>query len=243
MENLIFKKETHQYFFNEEEKISVSKIISNYLGSDYFCKECQQESSNCVCINTCMKCDNIRNACIKGNAVHKVAQLYFKNINCENAVEKIKGKIKTIPVFTEKILKYCDNLLEFLEEKFKKNKEYINEQMYCADIVAGTPDLIFKSNIFFETYIKNYNDLYSIIDFKTYKNMTKELKYKAELQLTAYYWLLNLNGFTLSNKHFIIWIKENKVETISVDITKEKLHEWEMAIELYKEDFNLKGEK
>lgn len=165
--NLIFKKETHQYFVNEEEKISVSKILDNYLGSSYdkIPKEVLQQ------------------AIIRGNAVHKVAQLYFKNINCENVVEKIKGKIKTIPVFTEKILKYCDNLLQFLEEKFKKNKEYISEQMYYADIVAGTPDLVFKSDICIETY----NDLYSIVDFKTYKNMTKELKYKAELQLTAYY--------------------------------------------------------
>ncbi|MCZ6920259.1 MAG: hypothetical protein O7C60_09095 [Rickettsia endosymbiont of Ixodes persulcatus] len=49
--------------------------------------------------------------------------------------------------------------------------------MYSADIIAGTPDLIFKTSL----------DLYSIIDFKTYKVMTKELKEKAELQLTAYY--------------------------------------------------------
>lgn len=223
--NLIFKKETHQYFVNEEEKISVSKIISNYLGSDYFCEQCKTESSSCKCQNVCKKCDNIRNACIKGSAVHKIAELYFKNINCENVVEKIKGKIKTIPVFTEKILNHCDNLLEFLEEKFKKNKEYISEQMYYADIVAGTPDLVFNNKF----------GLWTIFDFKTYKIMTKEAREKAELQLTAYYWLLTLNDFVLSNTHFIIWIQENKVETISVEITKEKLHEWEMALALFKE--------
>ncbi len=100
--------------------------------------------------------------------------------------------------------------------------------MFNADIVAGTPDLIFKNKL----------DLYTIIDFKTYKVMSKELHCKAELQLTAYYWLLKNNGFNLSNIQFICWIKEKSIELIKVEITKEKLHEWEMALALWKENWH-----
>lgn len=213
--SLTFKKDTHQYFVGDVEKISISKIISFYLGNDYYCDWCKTNSSNCKCSNNCYKCDNVRAACVKGSAVHKVAELYFKNINCENVVEKIKSTIKKNPIFTENILSHCDNLLNFLEVKFKNNKEYISEQRYYTDIVAGTPDLIFKSNL----------ELYSIIDFKTFKTMTKQVQEKTELQLTAYYWILRKNGFKLSNTQFIVLIQENKVETISVEITKEKLHE------------------
>ncbi|MCZ6903299.1 MAG: hypothetical protein O7C58_04265 [Rickettsia endosymbiont of Ixodes persulcatus] len=162
--NLIFKKETHQYFIQNKELISVSKILNYYLGNSY-----------CKC-NKCKFCVNIKNAKNRGNLVHKVAELYFKNINQKNIISKIKEKIK--PLFIKNYLDYSFNLLDFLEKrKFKKDNEYISEQMYSADIIAGTPDLIFKTSL----------DLYSIIDFKTYKVMTKELKEKAELQLTAYY--------------------------------------------------------
>ncbi|WP_338987037.1 PD-(D/E)XK nuclease family protein [Spiroplasma endosymbiont of Dasysyrphus albostriatus] len=211
--SLIFKKDTHQYFLNNKELFSVSKILDNYLGSNY---------------DKIPKA-KLEKAIIRGNCVHKVAELYFKYKNNQNVVNEIKTKIKNKSVFTEKILEYCFTLLDFLEQKFKKDKEYyISEQMYYADIVAGTPDLIFKTEL----------DLYSIIDFKTYKVMTKELKEKATLQLTAYYWLLKQNGFKLTNTHYIIWINENKLQTISIKITKEKLHEWEMAMFLWKENWN-----
>ncbi|WP_339048034.1 hypothetical protein [Spiroplasma endosymbiont of Colias croceus] len=35
MPKLIFKKETHQYFLEDKELISVSRIIDNYLGFGY----------------------------------------------------------------------------------------------------------------------------------------------------------------------------------------------------------------
>ncbi|WP_400255144.1 hypothetical protein [Spiroplasma endosymbiont of Cleonymus obscurus] len=35
MSKLIFKKETHQYFLEDKELISVSRIIDNYLGFGY----------------------------------------------------------------------------------------------------------------------------------------------------------------------------------------------------------------
>ncbi|WP_375317661.1 hypothetical protein [Spiroplasma endosymbiont of Virgichneumon dumeticola] len=66
--------------------------------------------------------------------------------------------------------------------------------------------------------------------------MYKENKEKSILQLIAYYWILKNNGFNLSNIHYIYWIQKDKVEKILVEITDELLHEWEMAIALWKED-------
>lgn len=206
--SLIFNKKTHQYFLKDKELFSVSKILDNYLGSSY--DKIPKEI--------------LEPAIIKGNIVHKVAELYFKNINNDNLVKKIKDKLVNNK-FNENILNYCLTLLNFLEKKFTGNLETISEQMFNADVVAGTPDLIFKNKL----------DLYTIIDFKTYKVMNKELKIKAELQLTAYYWLLKNNGFDLSNINFICWVKEKQIELIKVEITKEKLHEWEMALALWKE--------
>lgn len=209
--SLIFNKKTHQYFLKDKELFSVSKILDNYLGSSY--DKIPKEI--------------LEPAIIKGNIVHKVAELYFKNINNDNLVKKIKDKLVNNK-FNENILNYCLTLLNFLEKKFTGNLETISEQMFNADVVAGTPDLIFKNKL----------DLYTIIDFKTYKVMNKELKIKAELQLTAYYWLLKNNGFDLSNINFICWVKEKQIELIKVEITKEKLHEWEMALALWKEKWH-----
>ncbi|WP_425380753.1 PD-(D/E)XK nuclease family protein [Spiroplasma endosymbiont of Polydrusus pterygomalis] len=209
--SLIFNKKTHQYFLKDKELFSVSKILDNYLGSSY--DKIPKEI--------------LEPAIIKGNIVHKVAELYFKNINNDNLVKKIKDKLVNNK-FNENILSYCLTLLNFLEKKFTGNLETISEQMFNADVVAGTPDLIFKNKL----------DLYTIIDFKTYKVMSKVLKIKAELQLTAYYWLLKNNGFDLSNINFICWVKEKQIELIKVEITKEKLHEWEMALALWKEKWH-----
>lgn len=210
--SLIFNKKTHQYFLKNKELFSVSKILDNYLGSSY------DKIPKAI----------LESAIIKGNIVHKVAELYFKNINNDNnVVKKIKNKLVNNK-FNENILSYCFTLLNFLEKKFTEKLETISEQMFNADIVAGTPDLLFKNKL----------DLYTIIDFKTYKVMNKELKIKAELQLTAYYWLLKNNGFDLSNINFICWVKEKQIELIKVEITKEKLHEWEMALALWKEKWH-----
>ncbi|WP_342266463.1 hypothetical protein [Spiroplasma endosymbiont of Villa modesta] len=137
--NLIFKKETHQYFINKKELISVSKILDYYLGNSY-CK--------------CKYCFNIYNARIRGNCVHKVAELYFKNINIKNISNQIKNYIKDL--FSQNYLNYCYTLLDYLPTKFINNNEYISEKMFNADIVAGTPDLIYKEN-----------NLNIIVDFKT----------------------------------------------------------------------------
>lgn len=224
---LEINKQTHKYYLNGIEKISVTKIISNYLGDSYFCNKqlCQDQASNCTCKNYCYFCDNVRNACIRGSAVHKVAELFIKNINKENIKQKVINTINK-KNWNEEIKEYCNQILNTLDSSLKKNRKYLSEQMYTADIVAGTPDLIFKTQL----------DLYSIIDFKTYKTMTKELRIKTELQLTAYHWLLIKNGFKLTNKHFIVWVQKDKVEVISIEITKEKLHEWEMVLALYKEN-------
>ncbi|WP_338974205.1 PD-(D/E)XK nuclease family protein [Spiroplasma endosymbiont of Tricholauxania praeusta] len=208
--NLIFKKETHQYFIKNKELISVSKILDYYLGNSY-----------CKC-NKCKYCFNIHNARIRGNAVHKVAELYFQNINIKNITNQIKNYIKDL--FPKNYLNYCYTLLEYLPTKFINNNEYISEKMFNADIVAGTPDLIYKEN-----------NLNIIVDFKTYKVFTKELLEKSKLQIIAYYWLLKNNNYELSNIHFICWVKENEIELIKVEITNELLMEWEKAIWTWKE--------
>ncbi|WP_339046190.1 hypothetical protein [Spiroplasma endosymbiont of Colias croceus] len=114
--NLIFKKETHQYFIQNKELISVSKILDYYLGNSY-----------CKC-NNCKYCFNIYNARIRGNAVHKIAELYFKNITIKNINNQIKNIIKDL--FPENYLNYCYTLLEYLPTKFINNNEYIIEKAF-----------------------------------------------------------------------------------------------------------------
>ena len=91
--SLEFNKDTHQYFINNKELISVSKILDNYFGNSYFCKKCNINSSNCKCKNHCNLCDAIRNAIFRGKIVHKCLELYFKNINKNNIKEKLKESI------------------------------------------------------------------------------------------------------------------------------------------------------
>ncbi|WP_339049265.1 hypothetical protein [Spiroplasma endosymbiont of Colias croceus] len=141
----------------------------------------------------------------------------IKNIN-----NQIKNIIKEL--FPENYLNYCYTLLEYLPIKFINNNEYISEKIFNYDIVAGTPDLIYKEN-----------NLNIIVDFKTYKVFTKELLEKSKLQIIAYYWLLKNNNYELSNIHFICWVKENEIELIKVEITNELLIEWEKAIWTWKE--------
>ncbi|WP_342275907.1 PD-(D/E)XK nuclease family protein [Spiroplasma endosymbiont of Nebria brevicollis] len=207
--NLIFKKDTHQYFLNKQEKISVSKIIQYYLYED------KNPYEN-------IPFDRLENARLRGETVHKVAELYFKNININNIKDKLLNNIQHL--FNKNYLQYCENLLNNLQE-FKVNTKYICEQVFTYDIIAGTPDLIYKEN-----------NLYTIIDFKTLSNMYKENKEKSILQLTAYYWILKNNGFNLSNTHYIYWIQKDNVEKILVEITDELVYEWEMAIALWKEN-------
>ncbi|WP_342218008.1 hypothetical protein [Spiroplasma endosymbiont of Amphimallon solstitiale] len=57
--NLIFKKETHQYFIQNKELISVSKILDYYLGNSY-----------CKC-NNCKYCFNILNCKYKWDSFLK----------------------------------------------------------------------------------------------------------------------------------------------------------------------------
>lgn len=207
--NLIFKKDTHQYFNDNQELTSVSKIIQYYLYGN------KNPYEN-------IPFDRLENARLRGETVHKVAELYFKNININNIKDKLLNKC--LILFNKNYLQYCENLLNNLQE-FKVNTKYICEQVFTYDIVAGTPDLIYEEN-----------NLYTIIDFKTLSNMYKENKEKSILQLTAYYWILKNNGFNLSNIHYIYWIQKDKLEKILVEITDELVYEWEMAIALWKED-------
>lgn len=69
--NLIFKKDTHQYFLNKQEKISVSKIIQYYLYED-------KNPYEKVPFN------RLENARLRGETVHKVAEKYLKNITNSN---------------------------------------------------------------------------------------------------------------------------------------------------------------
>lgn len=211
MADLIFKKETHQYFKDNKELISVSKILNNYFESSY---------------------DNVpanilKAAANRGNAVHKILELYFKNINKENIIEKLKDLVLKQKTFSEVIKNYCNTALDWVSKSFwNKDQILLSEKMFAYNGIAGTLDLLIKNEQL---------NLYFINDFKTYKSMTKQLKLKAELQITAYYWLAKNNGYEMANIHFIPWIKEYSVEIIKVEITQEKINEWEQAVHLYKE--------
>ncbi len=158
------------------------------------------------------------------NFVHKVAELYFKNINIKNISNHIKNVIKDL--FSQNYLNYCYTLLDCLPSKFIENNEYIIEKAFTYDIVAGTPGLIFKNEEL---------NLYTIIDFKTYKVFSKELLEKSILQIITWYWLLKIIIMNYRiYVHFICWVKENEVELIKVEITNELLIEWEKAIWTWK---------
>jgi len=206
--NLIFKKETHQYFLDDKELISVSRIINNYLGSNY----------------DLVPKDILKNASVRGKWVHKVNELYLQNINEENIINNLLKKLK--PLTNELNYKYCEKSLNFLQEKFKDNNyEFIIEKVFGYDWIAGTLDLI---------YFDKNKDKKFIVDYKTYSKLDKSKLERIKLQLTAYYWLLIKNGEQkLSNIAYIYLI--NKNEEIEIEITIKMLHEWQMALLSYKE--------
>lgn len=200
----------------EDNKILVNWILDYYLGEIY--NKISSKNLETIYAQYCM--------------VLEIAQWYFENINCENILETIKEKIKKIPDFPKFIemeLKCCDILVPYLEKHYKKNYNYFINWAYFVDDIIGIPDLVYSifgsgSSI----------DKYQIVLFKTYKRMTKKLKYRAELELTAYYWLLLKNRVSLTTKHNIILVQNNKVKEITVEIDGEKLYAWITAIQSYK---------
>jgi|GEM_PF-5356803 len=156
-DNLIFKKETHEYFFNNKKLISVSKILNNYFGDSY------QNVPK----------DILKKAANRGSAVHKILELYLKNKTDPDVINKLKNIINKKLSYNQSIINYCNSALLSTKElnKLIKN-DVISEKPLFYDFIAGTPDLI-SNNLLF--------------DFKTYRVMTKQLKLKSELQLTAYW--------------------------------------------------------
>ncbi len=178
MSKLIFKKDTHQYFLDIKELISVSKIIDNYLGNGY----------------SHIAPEILKNASNRGKWVHKINELYLQNINKENIINNLLIKLK--PLTNELNYNYCQKSLIFLQEKFKENNyEFIIEKPFGYDWIAGTLDLI---------YFDKQKDKYFIVDYKTYSQLDKSKLERIKLQLTAYYWLILKNGYQkLSNIAYI----------------------------------------
>lgn len=210
MSKLIFKKETHQYFLDDKELISVSKIIDNYLGFGY----------------SHIAPEVLKNAANRGKWVHKINELYLQNINKENIINNLLIKLKSLT--NELNYNYCQKSLIFLQEKFKENNyEFIIEKSFGYDWIAGTLDLI---------YFDKQKDKYFIVDYKTYSQLDKSKLERIKLQLTAYYWLILKNGYQkLSNIAYIYLINNKEQKEIEIEITIEMLHEWQMAIASYKE--------
>ncbi len=77
MNKLIFKKETRQYFLDDKELISVSRIIDNYLGFGY----------------SHISPEVLKNASVRGKWVHKINELYLQNIHQENIIKDLLKKI------------------------------------------------------------------------------------------------------------------------------------------------------
>ncbi len=136
MSKLIFKRETHQYFLDDKELISVSRIIDNYSGFEY----------------SHISPEVLKNASVRGKWVHKLNELYLRNINEENIINNLLKKIK--PLTNNINHSYCKKSLMFLKDKFKhkNNYEFIIEKPIPDTLVAGTPDLVYlnkKENKFF----------------------------------------------------------------------------------------------
>ncbi|WP_375318142.1 hypothetical protein [Spiroplasma endosymbiont of Virgichneumon dumeticola] len=106
MNNLIFKKDTHQYFLEDKELISVSRIIDNYLGFGY----------------SHISPEVLKNAAVRGKWVHKLNELYLININKENIINDLLKKLK--PLTNEINYSYCEKSLIFLKEKFKDKNNF-----------------------------------------------------------------------------------------------------------------------
>ncbi|WP_339042817.1 hypothetical protein [Spiroplasma endosymbiont of Apeira syringaria] len=106
MLQIIFKKETHQYFIDNKELISVSRIIDNYLGFGY----------------SHIAPEVLKNASVRGKWVHKLNELYLQNINEENIINNLLKKLK--PLTNNINYSYCKKSLMFLKEKFKDKNNY-----------------------------------------------------------------------------------------------------------------------
>ncbi|WP_339046274.1 PD-(D/E)XK nuclease family protein [Spiroplasma endosymbiont of Colias croceus] len=201
MSKLIFKKETHQYFLEDKELISVSRIIDNYLGFGY----------------SHISAEVLKNASVRGKWVHKLNELYLQNINQENIINNLLKKLK--PVTNNINYSYCKKSLIFLKEKFKdkNNYEFIIEKPITDTLVAGTPDLV---------YLDKKENKYYLVDYKTYACIDEDKFKRIKLQLTAYYCMLLANGISPCNKTYVYLTNKNSQEEIEIEITNELLIEW-----------------
>ncbi|WP_342266085.1 PD-(D/E)XK nuclease family protein [Spiroplasma endosymbiont of Villa modesta] len=213
MSKLIFKKETHQYFLEDKELISVSRIIDNYLGFGY----------------SHISPEVLKNASVRGKWVHKLNELYLQNINQENIINNLLKKLK--PVTNNINYSYCKKSLIFLKEKFKdkNNYEFIIEKPINDNLIAGTPDLV---------YLDKKENKYYLVDYKTYACIDEDKLKRIKLQLTAYYCLLFKNQRDISNITYIYLTNKNIQKEIVIEITEELIDEWLIA----KADYLFKGE-
>ncbi|WP_395473558.1 PD-(D/E)XK nuclease family protein [Spiroplasma endosymbiont of Nomada rufipes] len=204
MSKLIFKKETHQYFFEDKELISVSRIIDNYLGFGY----------------SHIAPEVLKNASVRGKWVHKLNELYLQNINEENIINNLLKKLK--PVTNSINYSYCKKSLIFLKEKFKdkNNYEFIIEKPINDSVIAGTPDLV---------YLNKKENKYYLVDYKTYASIDEDKLKRIKLQLTAYYCMLLANGIWPSNKTYVYLTNKNTQEEIEIQITNNLIIEWTNA--------------
>ncbi|WP_338962432.1 PD-(D/E)XK nuclease family protein [Spiroplasma endosymbiont of Lasioglossum villosulum] len=201
MSKLIFKKETHQYFLEDKELISVSRIIDNYLGFSY----------------SHIAPEVLKNASNRGKWVHKLNELYLQNINEENIINNLLKKLK--PVTNSINYSYCKKSLIFLKEKFKdkNNYEFIIEKPIADNLIAGTPDLV---------YLDKKENKYYLVDYKTYACIDEDKLKRIKLQLTAYYCMLLENGITPSYKTYVYLTNKNSQQEIKIEITNELIIEW-----------------
>ncbi|WP_425377459.1 PD-(D/E)XK nuclease family protein [Spiroplasma endosymbiont of Aleiodes alternator] len=216
MSKLIFKKETHQYFLEDKELISVSRIIDNYLGFGY----------------SHIAPEVLKNASNRGKWVHKINELYLQNINQENIINNLLKKLK--PVTNSINYSYCKKSLMFLKEKFKdkNNYEFIIEKPINDSVIAGTPDLV---------YLDKKEKKYYLVDYKTYACIDEDKLKRIKLQLTAYYCMLLDNGIWPSNKTYVYLTNKNNQEAIEIEITKELIFEWMSAKTKYFKGENKNG--
>ncbi|WP_174480990.1 PD-(D/E)XK nuclease family protein [Spiroplasma endosymbiont of Danaus chrysippus] len=201
MSKLIFKKETHQYFLDDKELISVSKIIDNYLGFGY----------------SHISPEVLKNASNRGKWVHKLNELYLQNINQENIINNLLKKLK--PITNSINYFYCKKSLMFLKEKFKDKNyyEFIIEKPIADNLVAGTPDLV---------YLDKKENKYYLVDYKTYAFIDEDKLKRIKLQLTAYYCMLLFNDINPSNKTYVYLSNKNNQQEIKIEITNELIIEW-----------------
>ncbi|WP_338986907.1 PD-(D/E)XK nuclease family protein [Spiroplasma endosymbiont of Dasysyrphus albostriatus] len=198
MSKLIFKKETHQYFLDDKELISVSRIIDNYLGFGY----------------SHISAEILKNASVRGKWVHKLNELYLQNINQENIINNLLKKLK--PITNSINYSYCKKSLMFLKEKFKdkNNYEFIIEKPINDSLIAGTPDLV---------YLDKKENKYYLVDYKTYACIDEDKLKRIKLQLSAYFWILFKSNIDISTKTYIYLTNKNIQKEIEIEITDEWL--------------------